>query len=93
MKPIIEYFGKGLFMHGQGYRSSIVQKREGKTMRNFSDKQEFTDFVDAIKPSITVTGYATVKCGCGQLYEYQTKDDIPATNVDCVCGRHIITYS
>jgi len=92
MKPIVEYLGKGLFMHGQGGRSSIVQKRDGQTMRNFNDKQEFTDFIDAIKPSTTVTGYVTAKCGCGQVYEYQTKGDVPDTNVICVCGRHIISY-
>ena len=92
MKPVVEYIGRGLLLHGQGTRTSIVQKRDGNTLRNFNDKSELTSFVDSIKPSITVTGYVAVKCSCGHDHEYNTKDDVPAVDVVCTCGRQVITY-
>ncbi len=92
MKPIVEYIGKGLLLHSQGARACIVQKRDGSIMRNFDDKLEFTAFVDAINPSVTVTGYVTAKCSCGRNFEYVTKDEVPAVDVVCTCGRQIITY-
>lgn len=92
MQPIIEY--KALGTHSSlSLNRSIVQKREGKTYRNFKNKKEFTDYIDTIKPSVRVNGCVSVTCSCGKLYEYNTKEDLPSTSFICDCSRQIITYS
>ena len=90
MKPIVEYKAGAVFASGD---ISVVQKRESKTAyRNYNDKQEFTDYIDSIKASVTVTGYVMIFCSCHKEYDYTTKDEIPSSNLICECGRKLIIY-
>lgn len=90
MKPVIEYkAGRALF----GATISVVQKRVSKkAYRNYNDKQEFTDYVDSIRPSATVDGYVMILCSCGKEYDYPNKIEIPSSNLICGCGRKLIIY-
>jgi len=91
MVPIIEYRGKGNAF-GTNLITPIVRKREGQNYRNFKDKTEFINFVDNIGPSRRVTGYVTIKCSCGKIYEFLSKNEIPDSSLICDCGRHVLIY-
>jgi len=90
MEPIIAYTAKRLpFV----MELPIVRKRlSDRSDRNFNDKAEFVTFVDTIKPSVRVNGYVGIRCSCGAVYDYVTRNDVPSTNVVCPCGRKVLIY-
>lgn len=90
MKPIISYKAGGFFAP---IDIPVVQKRiSKKECRNYNDKQEFTDYVDSIKPSVRVDGYISILCSCGKEYDYVDKNEVPSSNLICDCGRRLIIY-
>jgi hypothetical protein len=65
----------------------VIRRSSG----NFASKTELTDYIDSFLPS-EATNYAAAICSCGKQYEWATKDDVPATELDCTCGKKITKY-
>jgi hypothetical protein len=90
LKPIIEYRATKL---PPPLAKPVVQMRDYDSYRNFHNKRELTDYIDSLSASPSVDSYMTLICGCGMGHEFVTKDEIPATNMVCDCGRQLIIYS
>jgi hypothetical protein len=71
---------------------SVVQKNADGTFRNFRDKVELVQSIQLVPPPTTYDAVMYVKCGCGREFVYTTFDDIPSSNVTCVCGQLVIVY-
>lgn len=67
---------------------SIVQKTTGGC---FKDRADLIAYIDG-KASTVTSPYLVVKCQCGKQYTYSSKDQVPASNVVCDCGRNVIIY-
>jgi hypothetical protein len=70
----------------------IVQKNEGQFKRNFANREELVQSIQEIPPPTTYDTIMYVRCGCNREMIYETYDDIPASNVTCVCGQLVIVY-
>lgn len=76
-----------------GMNVPLIRKRVSKTStRNFNDKNEFTNFIDSIKPSRRVDAYVSIKCSCGKIYEYKNKGEVPTSDLVCGCKRELLKY-
>ena len=90
MNPIIEYKAS---IFNPLNTLSVVQKRLSKReCRNYTDKAELLAFIDSVKAAPEVDGYMRIQCNCGKVFEYATKDEVPAADLTCDCGRKLIIY-
>lgn len=88
MKPILEYIRLTPLLKND----TIVQFEQHKVRRLFNDRQELIAFIDTIDPPVTADTVLYIRCGCKLEFIYATREDIPATEVYCICGQKVIVY-
>jgi len=87
-KPVISYVANETILN-----IPIVRKKVSKTSYvNWTDKTEFTNYVDTLYVPPTSDCYVYIKCQCGIEYEYENKTAVPESNLTCSCGRKVIEY-
>ena len=92
VKPIIKYQASSIPINS-ALNVSIVQKKvDPTTFVNFANKTELTDFIDLLYVPPTSDTYLEIVCQCAVEYVYAVKEDVPATNLVCDCGRKVIEY-
>lgn len=91
-KPVIKYQCKAAVPVALN-PNAIVMKKVGQSYVNWENKTELTDFIDLLYVPPTSDTYMYAICCCGKDYIYTTKDDVPATDVTCTCGKKVIEYS
>lgn len=68
-----------------------IVKKNDNTL--YANKTELTDYIDLLYVHPSSDTYLYAECECGIEYEYATKNDVPASDVTCTCGRRIIEYN
>jgi hypothetical protein len=93
IKPIVSYVAHNLISLIPQLNVPIVRKKESKdNYRNWINKVELTDYVDALYKPPASDCYIYIKCKCGVEYEYTNKQTVPDKNVICKCGRKVVEY-
>jgi len=87
-KPRISYEDK-VTLPNEITPKPLIRKRNGT---NWNDKTELTDYIDTLYAPPSSDTYLSAICRCGTEYNYATKNDVPATDFDCSCGREIFEY-
>ena len=88
IKPRIQY-KDAVTLPNEITQKPLIRKKSGT---NWADKAELTDYVDSLYVAPTSDTYLQAICRCGEEYSYASKEDVPATDFDCSCGREIFEY-
>lgn len=92
--PKITYQASSALPLTDKLNTSIVQCQiDNVTYRNWRDKQELTDFIDPLFTPPDSDTYMEIICQCGNVYDYATKNDVPASSLVCSCGRNALIYT
>ena len=70
----------------------VVQKRDVGAGTNFSDKAELVAWVEESGTAQDADTFMSITCQCGEFRAFVTKDDVPASDLTCGCGRKLIMY-
>ena len=87
IKPRVKFVGKAKLPLAMS--KPIVIKRDGT---NWANRSELQDFVDEQYVPPKSDTYLLAVCSCGEEFSYAEKDDVPDTEVNCVCERPILKY-
>lgn len=70
----------------------VVQKRGSGSGANFSDKDELIAWVEEVGTAQDADTFMSITCQCGEARVFETRDDVPAVDLACGCGRKLILY-
>ena len=87
-KPILSYKDQ-VSLPPEITPKPLVRKRSGE---DWANKTELTDFIDQLWVHPSSDTYLQAVCRCKLEYNYPAKEDVPATDFDCTCGREIFEY-
>jgi hypothetical protein len=71
------------------FNQSVIQKNGQK----FTDRDDIVQYIESKNPKSGAPILLEAICQCGRDYSYAVKEDIPESNVVCVCGRNLLIYA